>query len=575
MMMLPIVLALMLPQSPQTTPTFLESLDVRITNVDVVVTDKRGNTVRGLGRNDFVVLENGTPQTVTNFAEYSGSTGSAETMAAPAAAPATEAVTAPPPRKFLFFIDDMSLTDRNQKQLIESATTLIREQMRPGDEAMVITRAQTADVKLQFTADRAAVEKALRAALQTQSEFRTNTGRQADEGFLQSAGRGARGQEYLQVARIYAARVNRRVTGSLRALLGLVGSLNQTSGRKVLVVLSESITSEPGREAYGLQTIMDALEPTVMQSLAIPTDSMESAKFDAAETGARASWFDVRPVIRELAARAGANGVTIYTIQPDLGGAIITPGGGASVGRGRGSPMGKSAAAGTFAVDQFHRSVLEGTRETLQTLADETGGKFFIGARELAEGFRQIGEDLTSYYSLDYRSEGAPNNGVRKIEVRVKNRPELVVRARREMLQRTPEREMDEMVAANLIVPRGVNQLGITATAGKPENRIQNVRVPVIVKIPLSNLTFIPDGDKYRGAFSVHYAAADSAGFSTGLYRDQTLEIPAADIDAARARFFTYTTYLAVAPGTLKVAVGVYDKYSRLAGFQQLEIAAR
>src|ERR1043165_8471961 len=86
MMMLPIVLALMLPQSPQTTPTFLESLDVRITNVDVVVTDKRGHTVRGLGRNDFVVLENGTPQTITNFAEYSGSTGSAETMAAPAAA---------------------------------------------------------------------------------------------------------------------------------------------------------------------------------------------------------------------------------------------------------------------------------------------------------------------------------------------------------------------------------------------------------------------------------------------------------------------------------------------------------
>src|ERR1043166_3335522 len=150
MMMLPIVLALMLPQSPQTTPTFLESLDVRITNVDVVVTDKRGHTVRGLGRNDFVVLENGTPQTITNFAEYSGSTGSAETMAAPAAAPATEAITAPPPRKFLFFIDDMSLTDRNQKQLIESATTLIREQMRPGDEAMVITRAQTADVKPQF-----------------------------------------------------------------------------------------------------------------------------------------------------------------------------------------------------------------------------------------------------------------------------------------------------------------------------------------------------------------------------------------------------------------------------------------
>jgi len=576
MKMLPMVLALLLPQAPQTTPTFLESLDVRITNVDVVVADKRGNAVRGLGRNDFVVLENGIPQAVTNFAEYSGSKGSAETIAAPAAAPAIETATAPPPRKFLFFIDEMSLTDRNQKQLIESATTLIREQMRAGDEAMVIARAKGAnDVLLQFTADRPAVEKTLRDALQAQSEFRTNTAYQSDSFYFENVVmRFTSVQEYVHQARIYSARVNRRVTGTLRALLGLVGALNQTSGRKVLVVLSESMTSEPGREAFGLQTIMEGLSPTVVPSLVAPSEGMESAKFAGGEAASRASWFDVRPMIRELAARAGANGVTIYTLQPDFGGAVVVPGGGASVGRGRSSPMGQSARAGTFSVDQFHRAILDGTRETLQTLADETGGKFFIGARELADGFRQIGEDVTSYYSLGYRSEGG-GNGVRKIEVRVKNRPELVVRTRREMLQRTPEREMDEMVAANLLVPRGVNELGITATAGTPENRIQNVRVPVIVKIPLSNLTFIPDGDKYRGAFSVHYAAADSAGFSTGLYRDQTLEIPAADIDAARARFFTYTTYLAVAPGTLKVAVGVYDKYSRLAGFQQLEIAAR
>jgi VWFA-related protein len=573
--MLPLVLALLFAQSPQTTtPTFLETLDVRVANVDVVVADRHGNAIRGLGRNDFVVLENGVPQAITNFAEYSGSKGSAETIATTAAGPAAEDVTAPPPRKFLFFVDDMSLTDRNQKQLIESATRLIHEQMRAGDEAMVMTRAQTSDVKLQFTPDRAAVEKTLRAALQTQSEFRTNTGHQSEEFFFQSVVlRSSSPKEYLQMARIYAARVNRRVTGSLRALLGLVGSLNQTSGRKVLVVLSESITSEPGHEAYGLMTLKEGLQPTVMQSLAFPSEGLESAKFDAAETGSRASWFDVRPMIRELAARAGANGVTIYTLQPDLGGAIVTPGGGAAVGRGRSSPMGQSAAAGTFAVDQFHRTTLEGTRDTLQTLADETGGKYFLGARELADGFRQIGEDLTSYYSLGYRSEAG--EGVKKIEVRVKNRPELVVRARREMLQRTPEREMDEMVAANLLVPRAVNELGITASAGKPQNGIQNVRVPVIVRIPLSNLTFIPDGDKYRGAFSVHYAAADSAGFTAGLYRDQVLEIPAADIDAARARFFTYTTYLAVAPGTLKVAVGVLDKYSRLAGFQQLEIAAR
>ena len=53
---------------------------------------------------------------------------------------------------------------------------------------------------------------------------------------------------------------------------------------------------------------------------------------------------------------------------------------------------------------------------------------------------------------------------MRKIEVRVKNRPDLVVRTRREMLRRSPDREMDEIVAANLIVPRTINELDISAT---------------------------------------------------------------------------------------------------------------
>src|SRR3954452_3938526 len=97
------VLALFFAQSPQTTPTFLETLDVRITNVDVVVTDRAGKAVRNLGRDDFVILENGAPQTITNFAEYGGTSGVAEAVGQPN----VPAASAPPPRKFVFYIAEM------------------------------------------------------------------------------------------------------------------------------------------------------------------------------------------------------------------------------------------------------------------------------------------------------------------------------------------------------------------------------------------------------------------------------------------------------------------------------------
>lgn len=573
--MLPLVLALLFAQSPQTTPTFLETLDVRITNVDVVVTDRAGKAVRGLRRDDFVVTENGAPQPITNFAEYGGTSGAAEAeTAVQPGAPAPQPQTvAAPPRKFLFYIDEMSLTGRAEPHLIDAATELIRRQMRPGDEAMVMTHGKQAQLALDFTGDRALVEKRLREELDHLTSFRAKTTRQEDEFFLRHGPPAASVREQIQQARIYATRVNRRVTSTLRGLLGLVGALNQTSGRKVLVVLSESLPAEPGKEAFGMSTLAAAISPTQVGIAGAIVEQMPSEAFDPGDAAAHASWYDVRPMIRELAARAGANGVTIYTLQPDLGGVVHVPGAGADVGGRRAVNMGPRGGGG-FAVNQFGRQMLEETRETLQTLADDTGGKFFLGGSRIARGFRTIAEDVTAYYSLGYRASTG-GSGIQKIDVRVKGRPELSVRARREILRRSPEREMDEIVAANLIFPRQVNELGITAAAEKPQNRIESIRVPVIVRIPMANLTFIPNGDKYRAEFSVHYAAIDGAGFTTGAFREQIVEIPASEIDAARTKPFKYTTDLMVSPGTLRIAVGVYDKYSRLAGFQQLEVNAR
>ncbi len=51
------------PQAPQ--PTF--ETQVELVTVDVAVVDKKGQAVRGLTRDDFVVSENGVPQTLTSF----------------------------------------------------------------------------------------------------------------------------------------------------------------------------------------------------------------------------------------------------------------------------------------------------------------------------------------------------------------------------------------------------------------------------------------------------------------------------------------------------------------------------
>ena len=54
-------------------PALVENIDVRIINVDVVVTDKRGNFIPNLTADDFIILENSVPKPITNFYEVQGS----------------------------------------------------------------------------------------------------------------------------------------------------------------------------------------------------------------------------------------------------------------------------------------------------------------------------------------------------------------------------------------------------------------------------------------------------------------------------------------------------------------------
>src|SRR4051794_19105154 len=63
-----------LPLSSQ--EKLVESIEVRVVNIDVVVTDRSGNPVHGLTQDDFQVFENGKPQKITNLYEVRSETES-------------------------------------------------------------------------------------------------------------------------------------------------------------------------------------------------------------------------------------------------------------------------------------------------------------------------------------------------------------------------------------------------------------------------------------------------------------------------------------------------------------------
>ncbi len=464
-------------------------------------------------------------------------------------------LSAAPPRHFIFFVDDMSLHPQTRRLMLENVQTFLLAAMRKGDQAMIITPAEKDILALDFSDNRDEVEAKLAAYLKAQT-FRINTRGESEEFF-----RGSVREEGVPIATLpYAERVNRRVTTTLRQLLGFVGGMGRTPGRKVLVLITTSLTAHPGVETY----FPNARSREVGERF-----NMDESLDQAIDRAGKPYWYNAAPMIRELGAIASANGVTIYSIQPNIGVHLSPPGPGADDGH-----VNRSA----FALSQHNDGILEGTKETLNTLASTTGGAFFLGQDRIDDAFRQLSSDVDAYYSIGYHTPKDADGDIHKLKVTVRGRPDLVVRTRRELMGRSPERELEEQTASALFEPPSVDELGVAAHTGKIDRgrHGRDYKVDVELEIPIEKLTFLPaDHDKVRASFSVFYAAADSADYSTSVTRQQTLELTQRDLEDSMRKNFTYVTTLVVSPGTARVAVGVVDDASKLSSFKRLTVEAK
>ncbi|HEX6179377.1 MAG TPA: hypothetical protein VF057_13525, partial [Thermoanaerobaculia bacterium] len=130
----PLVIALAALAASAQQPKLVETLEVRVVNVEVIVLDKDGKPVTGLTKDDFEILEDRKPQPITNFYEVRGAemrtNDSGPSAPEPAEAPA---------RNFLLFIDVHSLHPVARKQILETLGKFVDDQLRSIDLASVVT----------------------------------------------------------------------------------------------------------------------------------------------------------------------------------------------------------------------------------------------------------------------------------------------------------------------------------------------------------------------------------------------------------------------------------------------------
>jgi VWFA-related protein len=451
-----------------------ETLEIRVTNVDVVVTDRAGKPVRGLTRDDFVILEDKKPQTITNFAEYEEEAPAS--LAADPNAPGAPAavVQRRPPRHIVLLLDDTTVDPFVRKQLFDSLIKAIPNLVQPGDEAMLATWTGSIHIQQPFTDHADAIVKAIKDDLERGGglQYMANTHDALRDINMPMGGSRMPSRQAEMIRTTIRMWTTRRLTEERNFIAGakrLVGTLAGLEGRKLLLLATGYMPVEPGAEIaeYAMSKY-----PTL--GITRPTDNLHAEHED-------------------LAAVANASGVAIDSIYPnlDLG------------------AEGAERAMGDFNRNHMTFTEVTNTSAALVNLAQMTGGTAFTQVKDFAGVIENFRQQLSSYYSLGYRSPS--KSGRHAIAVQLKNHPEYRVVARNSYQPKSPDETARDRAVADLFhEPKGDFEVQIQPGKAEKQGRDRYV-VPLRVVFP-NKIVLLPEGSDFTGSYTVYIAVAGRDG---------------------------------------------------------------
>ena len=232
-------------EAPPETPVFEESIDVRVVNVEAVVTDAEGKPARGLSPADFRLLVDDREVPIEYFAEIVGGRAVIAPDAGPGAPVAPAEVVG---RSYLVFIDESFSIAKPRNNVLERIETDL-PMLGPQDRMAVLAfDGRRLDVLSPWTADRAALARSLAAA-----RSRPCRGHQllaADRSMEQDVDTvidaavilELTGNELQKILDLMDMRVNPEARTQLgrtaQAMAGALRGFEAPSGRKVLILLT-------------------------------------------------------------------------------------------------------------------------------------------------------------------------------------------------------------------------------------------------------------------------------------------------------------------------------------------------
>lgn len=519
---------------------FIETLDVNLVNVEVYVTDKKGNRVHGLTVDDFELFEDGRPVKITNFYSVADGRSVQETMPTldrpqPTDEPSQTARpgaadTIPESQRLslIVYIDNLHIRPFNRNKVMAKVRSFLNTKVPAGSQVMLVTFERSLKIRQPFTPDFSLVSNQT-YELEELSAFTVQRETERDN-IIKRILRTSNATEAESHADFYAKSVYNDLEISIRGMREMISSLAGLPGRKALLYVSDGLEMRAGEDLFQL---VAQEHPELQNRGAI---SMQANRYN------------VRRSYQEVVAHANANRVTFYTIE--------------AAGLRSHSSLSAERAGGvsTIEVDFTYQM---NRQETLLMLADDTGGLATINTNNFAGALEKIAEDFSSYYSLGYLPAHSGDGRFHRIEVKVRKKG-LKVRHRDGYRDKSLDTRIQEGTLASLLYDRQSNPLNISIELLDPvRDKQRQVFLPIEVRIPIGEMALLPRGEFHEGKMRVSLAVMDDEGeLSPVEMTPVPIQIPERDLAVAKTKYYVYSANLRMETGRQKIAVGVRDEIS-------------
>lgn len=494
---------------------FGETINVRVINLEVVVTDKDGNPVLGLQPEDFRLTVDGEPMPIDYFTEIRGGVA-VEPEAAqggpgglPSLAPGE-----PVPTSYLLFIDEYFSIARDRDRVLQRLLDQLPLLSSQDRMAVVAYDGKGLEMLSSWSRSTNDLRRTLQKAigrpaygLARESELRSFEAVNVQDDYRRPFELSFQEQQYAQVL---ANQVERSVLAATATLRGFAAP----PGRKVMLMLTGGWPFSPARYVAN-DPSLPLTDPSVPRG-----DELFS------------------PLVRT----ANLLGYTIYPV--DVPGLDSDS---------RADAASSNPAGPTQGDLSFRERVSE---DSLYYVADQTGGRALVDAARFA-AFETAVEDTRTYYWLGFSSQRKSDEKPRRIKVEVVGKG-LHVRTRDSLQELAPQEEVSLAVESALLFgsPPGFDNLPVTSGEIQRDGR-RYLLLPVQVAIPVEMVTLVPQGEKYVGQLELRIAAVSEDG-------DQS-DIPVIPLQVSLDerpevdKFIPYRTTLRLRNQQQRVIVALYD----------------